>query len=401
MGLGAFVRSCSISGCLVVLSNNCNFVCTKQEHKHDWRPAGKGIAVFKDDKVPDLRDPAVFDGLLYSGFDSSLFHSSTADHGGGGGGDRHDGGKKVNGQKMISRVLRLVADLKVYPEDQTREDWRIVSDHCWPSCRAEWAELVAGLLKNPESHPASGLLELPKRWIPPSQPPLVVARDDDRDASVGADNGCPEWVTGRGHQTKRQRDTEMKVYYTSGADGIVASIRKGQPEKAPAVAPGLPVLVFQSRVIGGQVTSGDWVKGMVARRLVGGSVSRKVPAGWWEVKLAHGTVEYLPLSSAEFNRVKNGRGWCVTPNVPCSHIWYLVNFLVCITGLWIRAPRQQQYPCARPHQHLRLRQRPRRVQQKHPRRLQHLRRHRRQQRPAPVAPAHRHHRHKPSPRRPS
>ena len=51
-----------------------------------------------------------------------------------------------------------------------------------------------------------------------------MARDDDRDASVGADNGCPEWVTGRGHQTKRQRDTDKKVYYTSGADGIVASI---------------------------------------------------------------------------------------------------------------------------------------------------------------------------------
>jgi hypothetical protein len=36
-------------------------------HGRDWRPAGKGTTVFKDDKAPFffLRDPAVFDGLLY------------------------------------------------------------------------------------------------------------------------------------------------------------------------------------------------------------------------------------------------------------------------------------------------------------------------------------------------
>ena len=302
------------------LANHDHSLCARlsrlslQEHNHDWRPEGRGIHIFKDDIWPNLRDPEIFAKLLLSGFDGSMFDDACngggrgggAGGGGGGGGSTKERSKKPSGQKMISNIMREVSDKQIYPEEWVRREWAFVEEHCWPTTREAWMGLVSGLEARPSSHPAASLLCVPQRILPPPQPAFLVARVP----SLGDDGGLdehPEWVTGRGHQTKRERDYSIKIYASSG-DSRVAAIRRDQPSTAPQVTPGTRVLVYQSRVEGSK-QSGDWVSGRVVRRLIGARISKKTPAGWWEIKFDYGTVEYLPLKSGEFNVIKHSRGW--------------------------------------------------------------------------------------------
>ena len=124
------------------------------QHGRDWRGGDSGIAIFSKEP-PDLRTAQWPDDF---GFDGNFMGEGAAD------------GDECKGLTLVGELTKLLEEKKKKFNDDDRAAWRQIFDHAWPRSRADWLNKLLSELRDGSS-PVKDLFALPKRELPPRQPP--------------------------------------------------------------------------------------------------------------------------------------------------------------------------------------------------------------------------------------